>query len=245
MTLDRRTVLKGAGLLAAGGAGVALTRDSDSDPVAAPVAITAENVRDHGAAGDGSGDDTRAIQAALDAVPAGGGAVFFPPGDYPVSAPLAPGSQTLIFGCHSPRYHPVADPASACKVRATGSFSRRGADRTGRLGARSHHPQPRARRRRREGARRHPHAEPGRGRGRAGVDARERDDRRLRARNRGTGARVQPARVPHPLEHRVGHLRGRGQPLERLPRRELLRLLQPRRQPLLRRPRASRPRSSS
>lgn len=120
MTLDRRTMLKAAGLVATGGAGVALTRGSD--PVAAPVAITAESVRDHGAAGDGTGDDTRAIQAALDAVPSDGGAVFFPPGDYPVSRGLVPKSQTLIFGSHTPRYHAVVDPDSACKVRAIERF---------------------------------------------------------------------------------------------------------------------------
>jgi hypothetical protein len=43
----------------------------------------ATNVRDFGAVGDGTTDDTRAIQAALDATPAG--AVYLPPGRYLVS----------------------------------------------------------------------------------------------------------------------------------------------------------------
>ncbi len=121
MKMDRRDALKGAGLVAAGAAGVALTR-GDGDPMAAPVAITAENVKDRGAKGDGTADDTRAIQDALDAVPEAGGAVFFPPGEYRVSAGLVPKSQTLIFGTHTPRYHAVANPDSSCKVRATEGF---------------------------------------------------------------------------------------------------------------------------
>jgi hypothetical protein len=40
------------------------------------------DVRDHGARGDGKGNDTAAIQAALDAAAASRGIVVFPPGDY-------------------------------------------------------------------------------------------------------------------------------------------------------------------
>jgi len=41
------------------------------------------NVRDHGAKGDKTASDTKAIQAAIDACSkAGGGTVYFPPGDY-------------------------------------------------------------------------------------------------------------------------------------------------------------------
>jgi hypothetical protein len=43
-----------------------------------------ENVRAHGAVGDG-GDDLAAIQAAIDALPATGGVVWFPPGEYGIS----------------------------------------------------------------------------------------------------------------------------------------------------------------
>lgn len=43
------------------------------------------NVTQFGAAGDGRTDDTAAIQAAIDAVPASGGTVIFPPGTYIVA----------------------------------------------------------------------------------------------------------------------------------------------------------------
>jgi hypothetical protein len=46
------------------------------------------NVKTFGATGDGTTDDTTSIQAALNAVPAGGCGVLFPAGDYVVSAPL-------------------------------------------------------------------------------------------------------------------------------------------------------------
>lgn len=47
--------------------------------------VSGFNVRDYGATGDGATDDTAAIQAAIDALPAGGGTVFLPAGTYLVS----------------------------------------------------------------------------------------------------------------------------------------------------------------
>jgi hypothetical protein len=46
------------------------------------------NVRDYGATGNGSTNDTAAIQAAIDAVPSNGGVVYLPVGTYRTSAPL-------------------------------------------------------------------------------------------------------------------------------------------------------------
>lgn len=43
---------------------------------------------DFGAAGDGSTDDTEAIQKALEAAPSNGAIIFFPRGDYRVTSPL-------------------------------------------------------------------------------------------------------------------------------------------------------------
>ncbi len=48
-------------------------------------AQTILNVKQYGAAGNGTTDDTAAVQAAIDAVPASGGTVFFPPGTYIVA----------------------------------------------------------------------------------------------------------------------------------------------------------------
>jgi polygalacturonase len=50
------------------------------------------NVKDFGAIGNGSGDDTKFIQAAIDAAIANnGGVVYFPPGTYPVAKEATPG----------------------------------------------------------------------------------------------------------------------------------------------------------
>lgn len=52
------------------------------------------NVKDFGAVGDNSTDDTVAIQAALDAVEANGGGLFFPEGFYKVTSALTIDGQT-------------------------------------------------------------------------------------------------------------------------------------------------------
>jgi hypothetical protein len=57
------------------------------------------SVKDSGAVGDGVTDDTAAINAALASVPAGGGIVYFPAGDYVVSSSVLVRIEgTLIWG---------------------------------------------------------------------------------------------------------------------------------------------------
>src|SRR6185295_8517830 len=57
------------------------------------------NVRTWGAFGNGSTDDTAAIQSAIDALPADGGVLFFPPGRYLISASLnLPNKPVIIKG---------------------------------------------------------------------------------------------------------------------------------------------------
>lgn len=52
----------------------------------------------YNATGDGSTDDTTAIQAALTAAASTGGVVFFPAGTYKISAPLTIASNTTLLG---------------------------------------------------------------------------------------------------------------------------------------------------
>lgn len=47
------------------------------------------SVKDFGAIGNGTADDTTAIQAAIDSLSATGGAAFFPPGTYIISSPIS------------------------------------------------------------------------------------------------------------------------------------------------------------
>lgn len=122
-SIDRRRLLRGAGLAAVGSVGLAVAAETTA--LAAATAVTAINVKDapYGAAGNGTTNDTTAIQTALNDVPTSGGAVYFPPGDYLVTAPLAPKSRTLMYGCHVPRWQGSANPDSACKIRMGGTFS--------------------------------------------------------------------------------------------------------------------------
>src|SRR5206468_3755131 len=68
-------------------AGAALSAGA-SAPSAAAAGTPVFDVRGHGAVGDGAADDTRAIQATIDATPSGAGVVSFPPGVYRITAPL-------------------------------------------------------------------------------------------------------------------------------------------------------------
>jgi hypothetical protein len=56
------------------------------------------NVMSYGATGDGTTDDTGALQSALNDVPAGGGIVDLPRGTYVISAPLTPKADTTMRG---------------------------------------------------------------------------------------------------------------------------------------------------
>ncbi len=72
--------------------------------------------------GDGTTDDTAALQAVLNS--AGVGAtVYFPSGTYLVSAPLQPLRQQRLVGCHSPKYDPAEYPTTTCALRASAGFT--------------------------------------------------------------------------------------------------------------------------
>jgi hypothetical protein len=106
-SFDRRRFLGGSALAAAamalGGSGLAPTAAdaASSDPFAAlnaPNTFTGDNffasgrpwcdVRAFGASGDGSADDTQAVQSAIDSVGSRGGLILFPQGVYRITAPL-------------------------------------------------------------------------------------------------------------------------------------------------------------
>lgn len=61
----------------------------------------AVNVADYGAKGDDAADDTAAIQAAIAALPAAGGVVYFPPGTYKITTAIAVRSALVLRGAGS------------------------------------------------------------------------------------------------------------------------------------------------
>lgn len=77
--------------------GVDLITEAELD-LALLEAVPVYNVKLYGAIGDGSTDDTTAVQSAFDAVPASGGVVMFPPGTFLVSASLLVKSHTTVRG---------------------------------------------------------------------------------------------------------------------------------------------------
>lgn len=106
--VGRRSVLTGltaAGVGLAGAAGGALAfagpaaaaTPAGNGPWVAKTEV-AFNVLDYGAKGDGKADDTKKLQAAIDAAAAGSGVLFFPPGTYLISAPLQLSAPTSLLG---------------------------------------------------------------------------------------------------------------------------------------------------
>ena len=82
---------------------------------ASPFAGTVINVKDHGAAGNGSSDDTDRLKAVI-AASEEGDAIYFPPGTYVIREALVPKARQLYFS--------LTDKATikAKRVRA-GEFS--------------------------------------------------------------------------------------------------------------------------
>jgi hypothetical protein len=80
----------------------------------------AVNITDYGAIGDDVADDTSAIQAAIAALPAGGGLVYFPPGTYKITSAITVRSALTLKGAGS--------SASVIHQHATGQHGFNGVD---------------------------------------------------------------------------------------------------------------------
>jgi Pectate lyase superfamily protein len=89
----RRRLMAGAALAAAGGA---LVRPSSASAQVGHKEFV--NVTDYGATGDGTTDDTAAINTALAAVPASGGGLYFPSGNYKAHLNFSNRHRLTIFG---------------------------------------------------------------------------------------------------------------------------------------------------
>jgi hypothetical protein len=77
------------------------------------------NVQNHGAVGDGTTDDTAAIQAVLDGCPAGG--TVYLPKTYAVTTPLKIPPQVRIKGQHGSHLNTLSLPTIKAKSTFTGS----------------------------------------------------------------------------------------------------------------------------
>lgn len=103
-------------------------RYSDNDGfggsiIASPTSVVDQdnyrNVRTWGALGNGIANDTAAIQSAIDALPAAGGTLFFPPGRYLVSASLVlPNKPIIIRGSATENAFFGSGPGTAIDIGA-------------------------------------------------------------------------------------------------------------------------------
>lgn len=96
--LNRREILKGMGMLAAG-AGISAFFAPNVAKAAGETSLQVYNVKSFGAIGNGSNDDTISIQNAINAgINAGGGIVFFPSGKYRITNTVQISDQVIIQG---------------------------------------------------------------------------------------------------------------------------------------------------
>jgi hypothetical protein len=80
------------------------------------------NVKDYGATGDGSTDDTQAIQAALNACTQGG-TVLIPAGAYAVTAPLVLPPMVTLRGSHGNRIQYTSGVQNMSLIKPLSTFS--------------------------------------------------------------------------------------------------------------------------
>ena len=95
-------------LLAASGLFLATARAADRERGGG-----AQDVRRHGARGDGTHDDTRAFQAAIDALPVAGGVVNVPSGDYLIDPVVGVKLRSRMHLAMAPGARLIAKPNAA------------------------------------------------------------------------------------------------------------------------------------
>ncbi|MFF3565727.1 glycosyl hydrolase family 28-related protein [Streptomyces sp. NPDC002574] len=108
MTTTRRSVLRSAA--GVGGFTLVAAAANHGSANAATTGVASHNVRAYGAHGDGSTDDSAAIQTAINtASSSGGGTVYLPPGDYACSNSLTPQSNVTLSGDPGTTIHHTAN----------------------------------------------------------------------------------------------------------------------------------------
>ncbi|WP_157096438.1 right-handed parallel beta-helix repeat-containing protein [Microbacterium arborescens] len=127
---SRRDLLLMTGLATAG-AVVAAQRGSNPAPAPAPHTTVLIDVRDHGALGDGSSDDSAAVAAALQTASAAGtsSTVYFPKGVYKITAGtlIVPHDNPMVIRGDGPHASQISfldsDPGSGDLVTLSSPFS--------------------------------------------------------------------------------------------------------------------------
>ncbi len=111
--------------LAAAGNGSGLSILAAGSTTARTLAVRAAetfNVKDYGAVGDGTADDTDAIQACLAAaIAAGPATVLFPPGDYRIDESIRPEGDDLTISGYGATLHIEADVPAVLVNKGIGS----------------------------------------------------------------------------------------------------------------------------
>ena len=144
--MPRRDFLRNSVLMALPvalvGAGVPLTAAAATyDPPRRQRGSTTRNVRNYGARGNGSHDDTAAIQSAINSLPASGGTVYVPAGTYMIDALRSINLRNYMHLKLDPDAKLVAKPNGASRYAVVSADRRKCIEISGGqiLGERAHH----------------------------------------------------------------------------------------------------------
>ncbi|TDD72760.1 hypothetical protein E1262_02175 [Jiangella aurantiaca] len=115
--ISRARLLAGIGATGAGIAGASVLQQAGSSTAAASPPSDWANVKiDHGAKGDGTTDDTAAIQAAVDTAATAGTVAYFPPGTYKVTGTIHVAGASIHAAFGAVIKHQPADDTTDCMV---------------------------------------------------------------------------------------------------------------------------------